>query len=310
MSEKTQATVVASPAAIACVACWIMAQAVAPPRFMVAERRRLRSPIACWSWKEPMPRSLQPRPGFRRRPSRSSRASPASSRASSSASTAKPMALVSNTLPWGVIPSPTIAAAPRSGWDGMAILHPGVGCAQARPRESPRLAVMEHGDAVGEAALARQLGEPRDRLVDRLVGHHEGAPVDRHHVAGVEVDEDPERVLGIHVDAPERGRAVGADREERDVDRPAAAVLAEAREVGGVAREEDGAVRVLEEEARVASLVGPEVTGAPVLHGQRGDADAFHEGRVAPRELDHLRVARARDETGEVLGHHGDRPLL
>ena len=43
-SEKTQATVWHSPAAMACAACWIIAQAVAPPRFMVAVQAEIAQP--------------------------------------------------------------------------------------------------------------------------------------------------------------------------------------------------------------------------------------------------------------------------
>src|SRR5262249_1168921 len=103
------------PAAMACVACWIMAQAVAPPRFIVAVSRRSRSPSACCSWNDPMPWSFQVSPGFTRSPSTSLRVRPASSSARRTASTGKRIACVPETLPGGGMPSPAIAAAPRSG---------------------------------------------------------------------------------------------------------------------------------------------------------------------------------------------------
>src|SRR5690554_18361 len=88
----------------------IIAPAVAPPRFIAADRRRSLRPSACCSANEPMVAAWpQVSPGLTSRPSRSCASRPASSSASRTASTAKPTALGPYTLPCSVMPSPAIA---------------------------------------------------------------------------------------------------------------------------------------------------------------------------------------------------------
>src|SRR5215469_12150774 len=98
------------PASMAWAACMTIAAAVAPPRFIVAVRRRSRRPSAFCSVVEAIGLLNQVMPGLTSRPSRSERWRPASSSARLTASAAKPTGPGwSKFLPIRVCPSPAIA---------------------------------------------------------------------------------------------------------------------------------------------------------------------------------------------------------
>jgi hypothetical protein len=111
---------------------------------------------------------------------------------------------------------------------------------RARPRRSRARA-----RARVELALGDAFRELARRQVGRLVGEIERAPVHREHRCRAEIEIGLHRLARIHVlPAHEPARLVGADRQQRHVDRAEApAVLGEALEVAGVAREEITAAR-------------------------------------------------------------------
>src|SRR5712692_70188 len=103
-----------------------------------------------------------------------------------------------------------------------------------------RFAVLEDPGAIGGDAAPLGLGEhPLRRLVDRLVGEVEGAPVNAEERARPQVNGRPHRLLGRQVDgAHDLGRLVRAYRHRREVEgTEPLAPLGEASEVPGVAAE-------------------------------------------------------------------------
>ena len=93
----------------------------------------------------------------------------------------------------------------------------------------------------------------------------------------------------VHVlPAHEPARRVSADREHRDVDRPETpAVLGEAGEVAGVAREEIAALARIDQPRAPERSVGPDLDPArPVLRRKAGDRPAPAHRALPPVELD------------------------
>ena len=129
--------------------------------------------------------------------------------------------------------------------------------------------------------------DPGGRLVVRLAGEREGAPVHAEQAGGAQVQRGLQRLLGRHVHGPgDVARRVGSDRQRGQVERPEpVAGLREVAVVAGVAAE----VEALRAEHRPR---GPEATalvdgGAPaaVLGGRAHHRQPLDRDRLSPVEL-------------------------
>src|SRR5690606_24047805 len=76
--------------------------------------------------------------------------------------------------------------------------------------------------------------------------------------------------------------------------------------VGRVAGKEDAPRLALDEVAGVAAPIGEETSPTPVIHLERGHANAADVVLAAPRHLDDLGVAEPLDEVAEAVGDERD----
>src|SRR5450432_1280342 len=123
-----------------------------------------------------------------------------------------------------------------------------------RTSENPRMAFLEEDDAILDAEFEGARDESFRRLIDRLQPKRETAVVHRHQPLRLQFLEGLHRLLGIHVHRATGRRGVGANRQERDLDRATLADFAEALEIRGVAAMKDGTFALADDKAAEAAV--------------------------------------------------------
>jgi hypothetical protein len=163
------------------------------------------------------------------------------------------------------------------------------------------------------AVFRARLCEVARRLVERLVGELERAPVDAERRARAQVAVREHRLVRVHVlELHEPARLVGADRQQGEVE---AAARGEARaRVGEVGRVAGVAGEVDVEAGREQRVAAPqrahavvEPAARPVLHRREHDLHRALGGpdgrRLPPVELDDVRNARVGEERAHAQRH-------
>src|SRR6185369_8422681 len=135
----------------------------------------------------------------------------------------------------------------------------------------------------------RCAGPPR-RLVHCFIGELECTPMDRDHGARAEQPECVDGFFRIHVEIThEPARLIGADGEQRRIERPVArADRLEFRMKTGVPREVDAPAAGVTDGISAPQRVAPvaECTAAEMHRGRRGDAQRPDRALLPPVQLD------------------------
>lgn len=177
--------------------------------------------------------------------------------------------------------------------------------------EDGRAAFFEDADVWGEPAGGGVFEEALGRFVQRLVAKAEGAVVHGDEGAGAQFEKGLEGLLGIHVDIALGRVVVGADRQERQLDRAALADFRKAREVSRVSGVENRSHLPFDDKTPKAAVRVVQDACTPMV--RRGESDLESAIRKALPEAEFLDLVEAkvmhqvadvlRDDDRLLIGH-------
>ncbi len=143
--------------------------------------------------------------------------------------------------------------------DELPFRSPNDSAAQKKERyaslEDNRPALGHHQHFFLHAVGPRAGEQPLRRLVHRFVAEAEGAVMHRHQFPRTELEKCAHRFLRIHVHFAFARRVIGADRQERDLDRKSLSDFLKTGKVGAVTAVKNRAIVALDNKAAEATML-------------------------------------------------------
>lgn len=177
---------------------------------------------------------------------------------------------------------------------------------QAKALEDGGLALIEEPNPIKELKFKGLFEESAGRLMQGFVAKAESAKMHGDHHLGAQLPKCLQGLLGIHVDIPFRGRFIGADGKQGQLDVGALTDLFKSVKVGGVATVKDRPSRILDEKTSEASVAIVQNSRSPVTRrGERYLQRSMFKTLPMAQLVDAIK-SESVDEATDMLGN-GDR---
>ena len=142
--------------------------------------------------------------------------------------------------------------------------------AQAKALEDGGLALIEEPNLIKELKFKGLFEEAAWRFMQRFVAKAESAKMHGDHHLGAQLSKRLQSLLGIHVNIPFRGRFIGADGKQGQLDVGALTDLFKSVKVSGVATVKDRPSRILDEKTAKSSVTIVQNSRSPVASRGEG----------------------------------------
>jgi hypothetical protein len=177
---------------------------------------------------------------------------------------------------------------------------------QAKALEDGGLALVEEPNLIKELKFKGLFEEAARRLMQGFVAKAESAKMHGDHHLGAQLSKRLQSLLGIHVNIPFRGRFIGADGKQGQLDVGALTDLFKSVKVSGVATVKDRPSRILDEKTAKSSVAIVQNSRPPVTRrGQRYLERSMFKTLPMAQLVDAIK-SESVDEATDMLGD-GDR---